>query len=48
MKPLRRADLVVLALGIAVATWLDVRVAYGQLPPLHWWLPVPLGGLAVA
>jgi len=48
LKPLRRADLVVLALGIAVATWLVVRVGYGQLPPLHWWLPVPLGVLAVA
>ena len=48
MKPLRRADLAVLALGIAVATWLVVRVAYGRLPPLHWWLPVPLGVLAVA
>jgi hypothetical protein len=48
LKPLRRADLAVLALGLAVATWLVVRVAYGQLPPLHWWLPAPLGVLAVA
>ena len=48
MKPLRRADLGVLALGIAVATWLVVRVAYAHLPPLHWWLPAPLGVLAVA
>jgi hypothetical protein len=48
LKPLRRADLAVLALGLAVATWLVVRVGYGQLPPLHWWLPAPLGVLAVA
>jgi hypothetical protein len=48
LKPLRRADLAVLALGLAVAAWLVVRVAYGQLPPLHWWLPAPLGVLAVA
>jgi hypothetical protein len=48
LKPLRRADLAVLALGLAVATWLVVRVVYGQLPPLHWWLPAPLGVLAVA
>ena len=48
MKPLRRADLAVLALGIAVATWLIVRVTYGDLPPLHWWLPAPLAVLAVA
>jgi hypothetical protein len=48
LKPLRRADLAVLALGVAVATWLVVRVGYGQLPPLHWWLPAPLGVLAVA
>jgi hypothetical protein len=48
LKPLRRADLAVLALGLAVATWLVVRVTYGHLPPLHWWLPAPLGVLAVA
>jgi hypothetical protein len=48
LKPLRRADLAVLALGLAVATWLVVRVGYGHLPPLHWWLPTPLGVLAVA
>jgi hypothetical protein len=44
----RRRDLVVLALGLAVATWLLVRAWYGDLPPLHWWLPTPLGVLAVA
>jgi hypothetical protein len=48
VKPVRRRDLVVLALGLAVATWLLVRTFYGSLPPLHWWLPAPLGVLAVA
>jgi len=48
LKPLRRADLAVLALGLAVATWLVVRVSYAELPPLHWWLPAPLGVLAIA
>ena len=48
MKPLRKTDLAVLAVGLAVATWLVVRVGYGHLPPLHWWLPTPLGVLAVA
>jgi hypothetical protein len=48
LKPLRKTDLAVLAVGLAVATWLVVRVSYGQLPPLHWWLPTPLGVLAVA
>jgi hypothetical protein len=48
LKPLRKTDLAVLAVGLAVATWLVVRVSYGHLPPLHWWLPTPLGVLAVA
>ena len=48
MRPVRRRDLVVLALGLAVASWLLVRAWYGNLPPLHWWLPAPLGVLAVA
>jgi hypothetical protein len=47
MTPVRRLDLGVLALGLAVAAWLLVRAFYGHLPPLHWWLPVPLGVLAV-
>jgi hypothetical protein len=33
---------------VAFATWLVVRAAYGSLPPFHWWLPVPVGVLAVA
>ncbi|MFD2091683.1 DUF3180 domain-containing protein [Blastococcus deserti] len=37
-----------LAVGLAVASWLLVRALYGQLPPLDWWLPAPLGVLAVA
>jgi len=48
MTPVRRRDLVVLAAGLAVATWLLVRTWYGQLPALDWWLPAPLVVLAVA
>jgi Protein of unknown function (DUF3180) len=48
MNPVRRRDLVVLALGFAVASWLLVRTWYGELPPLEWWLPVPLAVLALA
>ena len=48
MSPVRRRDLLALAVGLAVAAWLVVRAAYGSLPPLQWWLPVPLGALAVA
>jgi hypothetical protein len=48
MTPVRRRDLVVLAVGFGVASWLLVRSLYGALPPLHWWLPAPLAVLAVA
>ena len=48
MSPVRRRDLAVLALGLGVAAWLLVRTYYGHLPPLDWWLPAPLGILAVA
>jgi hypothetical protein len=48
LTPVRRRDLVVLALGLAVASWLLVRAWYGDLPPLRWWLPLPLAVLAVA
>lgn len=48
MRPVNRRDLVVLALGLAVAAWLVVRATYGSLPALRWWLAVPLGILAVA
>lgn len=48
MSPVRRRDLAVLAAGLAVAAWLLVRTWYGALPPLQWWLPAPLGVLAVA
>lgn len=48
MSPVRRGDLAVLALGLAVATWLLVRTWYGDLPPLRWWLPAPLAVLALA
>lgn len=48
MTPVRRRDLGVLTAGLAVASWLLVRAWYGALPPLDWWLPVPLAVLAVA
>lgn len=47
MSPVRRRDLGTLAAGLAVAAWLLVRAFYGQLPPLDWWLPIPLAVLAV-
>jgi hypothetical protein len=43
-----RRDLGVLAAGLAVATWLVVRAAYGSFPALRWWLAVPIAVLAVA
>ena len=48
MKPLNRRDLLVVAVGLALAAWLVVRATYGSLPPLRWWLPVPLAVLAGA
>jgi hypothetical protein len=48
VTPIRRRDLVVVAVGLAVASWLLVRAYYGELPPLHWYLPVPLGIIAIA
>jgi hypothetical protein len=48
MTPVRRRDLVVLALGLALASWLLVRSWYGSLPSLDWWLPAPLAVLALA
>jgi hypothetical protein len=48
LSPVRRRDLAVLALGLAVASWLLVRTFYGELPALDWWLPAPLALLAVA
>jgi hypothetical protein len=48
LTPIRRRDLVVLAAGLAVASWLLVRAWYGNLPALEWWLPAPLAVLAVA
>jgi hypothetical protein len=48
VTPVSRRDLAVVAVGLALASWLVVRSAYGELPPLRWWLPVPLALLAVA
>jgi Protein of unknown function (DUF3180) len=47
MTPVRRRDLLVIAVGLAVAAWLLVRTWYGSLPPLDWWLPAPLAVLAL-
>jgi hypothetical protein len=48
MSPLRRRDLLVVAVGLALGAWVLVRAGYGMLPPMDWWLPVPLGVLALA
>jgi hypothetical protein len=48
MTPVRRRDLVVAAVGLAVASWLLIRAYYGSVPPLHWYIPVPLGVIALA
>ncbi|MPQ98165.1 DUF3180 family protein [Modestobacter sp. I12A-02628] len=48
MKPLRRRELVALGAVVALLSWLLVRRFYGDLPALDWWLPVPVGALAVA
>jgi hypothetical protein len=48
MTPVRRRDLLVTAVGLAVAAWLLVRTFYGDLPPLHWYMPLPLGVIALA
>jgi hypothetical protein len=47
MSPVRRRDLLVVAVGLALGAWLLVRVGYGLLPRMDWWLPVPLGVLAL-
>jgi hypothetical protein len=48
MTPVRRRELIALAVAVAFAGWLVVRASYGSLPAFHWWLPVPLGVLAIA
>jgi hypothetical protein len=48
LSPVRRRDLAVVAVGLAVAAWVLVRAFYGVLPPLHWYLSVPVGLLALA
>jgi hypothetical protein len=47
VTPVRRRDLAVLAVGLAVAAWLLTRTFYGEIPALRWWLPLPIGVLAV-
>jgi uncharacterized protein DUF3180 len=48
VRPVGRRDLAVLAVGLAVATWLVVRAAYGSFPALRWWLALPIAVLALA
>jgi hypothetical protein len=48
LTPVRRRDLGVVVGGLALTSWLLVRAFYGELPPLDWWLPVPLAVLALA
>ena len=48
MTPVRRRDLLVVVAGLTLGSWFLVRAAYGALPGMDWWLPVPLGVLAVA
>lgn len=48
LKPVRRRDLLVVAVGLAVATWLVVRSVYNSIPDLRWWMPLPLLVLAIA
>jgi hypothetical protein len=48
VTPVRRRDLLVAVVGLAVAAWLLSRTFYGDLPPLHWYLPLPLGVIALA
>jgi hypothetical protein len=48
VRPVRRTELIVLAVAVGFATWLVVRSAYGSLQTLEWWLPVPLGVLGLA
>jgi hypothetical protein len=48
VTPLRRRDLLVVAVGLALGAWLVVRAGYDVLPRFDWWLPVPLGVLALA
>jgi hypothetical protein len=48
VTPIRRRNLLVVAVGLTAAAWLVVRAVYGSIPRLEWWLAVPLGVLAVA
>jgi hypothetical protein len=48
VTPIRRRNLLVLAVGLAVAAWFVIRAVYGDIQRLDWWLAVPLGILAVA
>jgi hypothetical protein len=47
MTPIRRRNLVVLAVGLTVAAWFVIGAIYGSIARLDWWLAVPLGALAV-
>jgi hypothetical protein len=46
--PTRIRDLVGYAVAVTVITWLAMRQWYGDLPRLHWFLPLSLALLAIA
>ncbi len=47
MKPTRKTDLLLLAVGVGVCAWLIFRAAYDQFPTLRLFVPVTLAALAV-
>lgn len=47
MKATRVRDLTVVALVVAVLSWILVRQIYGSLPALSWFAPLSLLGLGV-
>jgi hypothetical protein len=48
MHPTRVRDLISIAVVAGVISWVVVRAIYGDLPRLHWFLPLSLPVLAVA
>ncbi len=48
MHPTRVRDLLSIAVVVGAVSWLVVRLIYGDLPRLSWFLPLSLPVLAVA